>query len=120
MKHKGKQKGYPLDSKKINYRKSGNYTFDVTEATFSKSQTSFFVQLTPIIVPIPMILRNGTKGGCKKEAGNFKFMPKGDINEATLVFYTTDAKGNNKRENLNYEAYKQRKKREAKAEGLKR
>ena len=55
-----------------------------------------------------------------ERAGNFKFMPKGDINEATLVFYTTDTKGNIKRENLNHEAYKQRKKREAKAEGLKR
>ena len=67
-----------------------------------------------------MILRNGTKASCKNKAGNFKFMPKGDINEATLVFYTTDTKGNIKRENLNHEAYKQRKKREAKAEGLKR
>ena len=35
----------------------------MTEATFSRSQTSFFVQLTPIIVQIPMILRNGTEQG---------------------------------------------------------
>ena len=38
---KGKRKGFPLDSKNIKYKEEGNYTFDVTTASWSNT-TSFF------------------------------------------------------------------------------
>ena len=107
IKNRGKLKGYPLDSKRIPYSQNGSYIFDVSEVHYS-NKTTFLVQLTPIQVKIPFKSRQG-------KSIDFRFIPKGCISEATLVFYTTDEKGKIKQENLNHEVYEYRKKREARA-----
>ena len=77
----------PVDSKKIQYMKSGNYTFDVssviqkenkrTTAGSLKKKKTFLVQVTSISVKL-------------KGAKKFEFTPKGQVSAASLIIHTKD------------------------------